>query len=47
MPQRREPDPYRGSGHGLLLVETLSAKAGTYVLEESSGKVVWATVISE
>jgi anti-sigma regulatory factor (Ser/Thr protein kinase) len=47
MPQRQEPEPDRESGHGLLLVEMLSAKTGVYQLEGSSGKVVWAEVRSE
>jgi anti-sigma regulatory factor (Ser/Thr protein kinase) len=42
MPQRQKPEPYKESGHGLVLVETLCARCGTYALEEASGKVVWA-----
>lgn len=34
----------RESGHGLLIVEALCTKVGVYLLEESSGKVVWGEV---
>lgn len=44
MPRRQEPGSNRESGHGLVLVEALSTKVGVYLLEDSSGKVVWAEV---
>jgi anti-sigma regulatory factor (Ser/Thr protein kinase) len=44
MPERQEPEPNRERGRGLVLVETLSARSGVYVLEGSSGKVVWGEV---
>jgi hypothetical protein len=45
MPQLQDPDPYRETGHGLLIVENLSTTSGVFVLEGWSGKVVWAEVI--
>lgn len=42
-PQRQEVDLDAESGRGLLLVETLSTAWGAYALENSSGKVVWAS----
>jgi anti-sigma regulatory factor (Ser/Thr protein kinase) len=47
MPERQEPEPRREGGRGLLLVETLSARAGTYMLDGSSGKVVWAETMRQ
>ena len=44
MPQLREPDLAAENGRGLFLVTTLSARYGSYPLEGSSGKVVWAEV---
>jgi hypothetical protein len=44
MPQPQEPEPYKENGHGLLLVAHESSNAGVYVLDGSSGKVVWAEV---
>jgi hypothetical protein len=44
MPERQESEPHRECGRGLLLVETLSTKTGTYTLNGSSGKVVWGEV---
>ena len=44
MPRRQESGSNRESGHGLVLVEALSARIGVYLLEDSSGKVVWAEV---
>lgn len=46
VPLRRSSDLLQESGHGLLLVETLSAQVGVYRLEGSTGKVVWAEVAS-
>jgi anti-sigma regulatory factor (Ser/Thr protein kinase) len=43
-PHRQESDSNRESGHGLVIVETLSAQVGVYLLEDTSGKVVWAKV---
>lgn len=34
----------RESGHGLVIVEAMSTRVGVYLLENSSGKVVWAEV---
>jgi hypothetical protein len=42
LPTRQEPDLEAEQGRGLLLVETLSERWGTYRPEGSSGKVVWA-----
>lgn len=44
MPEGKQPEPITENGRGLLLVEALSTKAGVYVPEGSSGKVVWAEV---
>jgi hypothetical protein len=44
MPHTQKPEPDTESGRGLLLVESLSEKCGTYTLEGSSGKVVWAII---
>jgi hypothetical protein len=52
MPEQPEPEPYREhrhqiemeTGRGLLIVESLCERYGVYVLEGSSGKVVWAEV---
>lgn len=44
MPHRQELGSNRESGHGLIIVETLSERVGVYLLEDSSGKVVWAQV---
>jgi two-component sensor histidine kinase len=41
-PARQGEETEAESGRGLLLVEHLSAQWGTYVPQESSGKVVWA-----
>ena len=41
-PSRQDEETEAESGRGLLLVEHLSAQWGTYVPQESSGKVVWA-----
>jgi len=43
-PERKDVDLEAVGGRGLLLVEALSAKWGTYAPEQSSGKVVWALV---
>jgi hypothetical protein len=40
----KEVDLEAVGGRGLLLVETLSAKWGTYTPARSSGKVVWALI---
>jgi hypothetical protein len=42
LPEPQSPDLAAEGGRGLLLVETLSADWGAYLLEGSSGKVVWA-----
>ncbi len=41
-PERKEVDLEAEGGRGLLLIEALSAEWGTYRLEGSSGKCVWA-----
>jgi anti-sigma regulatory factor (Ser/Thr protein kinase) len=41
-PARQDEEMEAESGRGLLLVEHLSVQWGTYVPEDSSGKVVWA-----
>jgi anti-sigma regulatory factor (Ser/Thr protein kinase) len=46
MPQRQEPGSTEDGGRGLLLVESLCAGCGTYLLEGASGKVVWGRVES-
>jgi anti-sigma regulatory factor (Ser/Thr protein kinase) len=43
-PTRRDADLDAEGGRGLLLVEHLSARWGTYTTEASTGKVVWALV---
>jgi hypothetical protein len=47
MPERRAAAPDDESGRGLLLVETLSAEWGAYVLEGATGKITWALVAGE
>lgn len=47
MPRRQESGSNRESGHGLVLVEALSTRVGVYLLEDSSGKVVWGEVSSD
>jgi hypothetical protein len=44
MPHRQEVESDIENGRGLLLVHTLCEQYGAYVLEGSSGKVVWAEV---
>jgi hypothetical protein len=44
MPVRQNAGLEAESGRGLLLVEDLSAKWGSYRPEGSGGKVVWAAV---
>jgi anti-sigma regulatory factor (Ser/Thr protein kinase) len=44
LPEQQQSEPHRERGRGLLLVEALSTGAGTYVLDRSSGKVVWAEI---
>jgi anti-sigma regulatory factor (Ser/Thr protein kinase) len=44
LPIHRDQDLAASGGRGLLLVENLSAEWGSYRLENSSGKVVWAVV---
>jgi anti-sigma regulatory factor (Ser/Thr protein kinase) len=44
MPARQEAGPDAESGRGLLLLESISADWGSYILGRSSGKVVWAAV---
>ena len=41
-PARQDEETEAENGRGLLLVEHLSAQWGTYVPQESCGKVVWA-----
>jgi hypothetical protein len=41
-PALRRPGPYDGGGHGLPLVDALSAGWGTRMTLD--GKVVWATL---
>ena len=43
-PQLQDPAPEAESGRGLLLVEALSARWGSQVLNGRAGKVVWALV---
>lgn len=43
-PVRQPPDPDAESGRGLLLVESLSDECGSYRPQQSSGKVLWATL---
>jgi anti-sigma regulatory factor (Ser/Thr protein kinase) len=43
-PSWQEVDPEAESGRGLLLVERLSARWGTYTPDGWTGKVVWAIV---
>lgn len=43
-PMRQEPDLDAEHGRGLLLVETLSTKWGSYRPQQSSGKIVWAEI---
>jgi hypothetical protein len=44
IPTRRDAAPDAEAGRGLLLVEHLSTRWGSYPSEASSGKVVWALV---
>lgn len=44
VPQVQDPELGAESGRGLLLVECLSNDWGSYTLERSSGKIVWAAV---
>jgi hypothetical protein len=46
-PQRHEADPDAETGRGLLLVDRLSTRWGTYTPDGWSGKVVWAIVGQE
>jgi hypothetical protein len=46
-PQRHEADPDAETGRGLLLVDRLSIRWGSYTPEGWSGKVVWAIVGQE
>jgi hypothetical protein len=46
-PQRHETDPDAETGRGLLLVDRLSTRWGSYTPEGWSGKVVWAIVGQE
>lgn len=46
-PSWHEVDPEAESGRGLLLVERLSARWGTYTPDGWTGKVVWAIVGEE
>jgi hypothetical protein len=43
-PVSQRPDVEAESGRGLWLVETLSESWGTYALEDTTGKVTWASV---
>jgi hypothetical protein len=47
MPQLNQSESLSDNGRGLVLVEALSTKSGVYLLEGSSGKVVWAEVSAE
>jgi hypothetical protein len=47
MPRSEQSESLSDNGRGLILVEALSTKSGVYVLEGSSGKVVWAEVGAE
>lgn len=47
MPQRQAAALDDESGRGLLLVETLSAEWGSYLLDGATGKVTWALVAGE
>jgi hypothetical protein len=47
MPERQAAGLDDESGRGLLLVETLSAEWGSYVLEGSTGKITWALLAAE
>lgn len=42
LPQRQQPGVEDDGGRGLLLVETLSAKWGSFKIADKPGKVVWA-----
>jgi anti-sigma regulatory factor (Ser/Thr protein kinase) len=44
MPARRDAEPETEDGRGLLLVDSLSARWGSYQPAGSDGKVVWAVV---
>jgi anti-sigma regulatory factor (Ser/Thr protein kinase) len=44
-PAPQHPGPDLESGRGLLLVDSLSTEWGSYPLEKSSGKVVWALIV--
>jgi two-component sensor histidine kinase len=43
-PVTQQPSAEAESGRGLWLVEMLSEDQGTYLLEGTTGKVVWASV---
>jgi hypothetical protein len=45
MPVRRDADPDEISGRGLMIIDTLSAKWGSY--RKADGKVVWALISAE
>lgn len=42
LPLRQAPDLDAEHGRGLLLVEAMSERYGSYLLESGNGKVVWA-----
>jgi hypothetical protein len=42
LPVRQAPDLDAEHGRGLLLVEAMSERYGSYLLEDGNGKVVWA-----
>lgn len=46
MPMRQESELDAEHGRGLLLVDALSTKWGSYRPDRSSGKIVWAEIIS-
>jgi anti-sigma regulatory factor (Ser/Thr protein kinase) len=43
MPARQQPDPDDESGRGLMIIDTLAARWGSY--ETHDGKVVWAAAV--
>jgi hypothetical protein len=47
IPECREVDPEAESGRGLLLVQRLSERWGSYTPDGWSGKVVWAIIRGE
>ena len=42
MPARQQPDPDDESGRGLMIIDTLAARWGSY--ETHDGKIVWAQI---